>query len=220
MLESPAADAGGIEEVRKPRAMFDVCPSPPLNWSRFAAQNLISWRELAFRRKLFRCRWRERLLRSRWRETIVQHAAEVWRDYDSSIGGGGGPLGLGRRSCDFRYEQREHADGRDRNAMLNAGCAQVGKSLKMPTHGYLVASDSRSLDAQAGMESGASAVLGALAGINMISGAGMLHSLSCHSVEKLVLDAESIASAQRLVEGIQPRGEIRDRDFRAGGLDR
>ena len=52
-----------------------------------------------------------------------------------------------------------------------------------------------------------SAALGALAGINMISGAGMLDFLACHSIEKLVIDAEAIASAQRLIEGIQPRGQ-------------
>jgi len=50
-------------------------------------------------------------------------------------------------------------------------------------------------------------VLGALAGINMISGAGMLDFLACHSIEKLVIDAEAIASAQRLLEGIEPRTE-------------
>ena len=35
----------------------------------------------------------------------------------------------------------------------------------------------------------------------------MLDSLACHSVEKLVIDAESIASAYRLVRGIEVRGE-------------
>jgi len=49
-------------------------------------------------------------------------------------------------------------------------------------------------------------VLGTLAGINMISGAGMLDFLACHSIEKLVIDTEAIASAQRPIEGIQPRG--------------
>jgi trimethylamine:corrinoid methyltransferase-like protein len=37
----------------------------------------------------------------------------------------------------------------------------------------------------------------------MISGAGMLDSLACHSLEKLVIDAEAIASAQRLRRGIE-----------------
>jgi trimethylamine:corrinoid methyltransferase-like protein len=41
----------------------------------------------------------------------------------------------------------------------------------------------------------------------MISGAGMLESLACHSVEKLVIDAEWIASAYRLARGIEVRGD-------------
>ncbi len=90
-------------------------------------------------------------------------------------------------------------------AMLDLACSQVGKYLGLPTHAYLVAGDGRVIDAQVEMESGMSTVLGALAGINMISGAGMLDFLACHSIEKLVIDAEAIASAQRLIEGIQPR---------------
>jgi trimethylamine:corrinoid methyltransferase-like protein len=35
----------------------------------------------------------------------------------------------------------------------------------------------------------------------------MLDFLACHSIEKLVIDAEAIASAQRLIEGIQPRAD-------------
>ena len=92
-------------------------------------------------------------------------------------------------------------------AMLNMACAEVGKRLGLPTHGYLVATDSKLVDAQAGAESARSAMLGALAGINMISGAGMLESLACFSVEKLVIDAESIASAYRLARGIEVRGD-------------
>ena len=89
-------------------------------------------------------------------------------------------------------------------AMLDVACAQVGKYLGLPTHAYMVAGDGRVIDAQVEMESGMSALLGALAGINMISGAGMLDFLACHSIEKLVIDAEAIASAQRLIEGIEP----------------
>jgi len=92
-------------------------------------------------------------------------------------------------------------------AMLNMACAEVGKHLGLPTHGYLVATDSKLVDAQAGAESARSAMLGALAGINMISGAGMLESLACFSVEKLVIDAESIASAERLARGIEVPAE-------------
>jgi trimethylamine--corrinoid protein Co-methyltransferase len=101
-------------------------------------------------------------------------------------------------------------------AMIDAAYAQVGKSLNLPTHTYLGASDAKIVDAQAGMESGITAMIGALAGINMISGAGMLDFLACQSPEKLVVDAEAIAMAQRLVEGIEVRTETLATEFFEG----
>ena len=92
-------------------------------------------------------------------------------------------------------------------AMIDAGYAQVGKSLGLPTHAYLCATDGKSIDAQSGMESGMTALIGALAGINMISGAGMLDFLACHSAEKLTIDAEIIGMVQHMLKGIQVRTE-------------
>ncbi len=92
-------------------------------------------------------------------------------------------------------------------AMLDAAYAQVGKSLGLPTHTYLGASDAKLVDAQAGLESGMSALIGALAGINMISGAGMLDFLACQSPEKLVVDAEAIAMIKRLLQGVHVHTE-------------
>jgi trimethylamine--corrinoid protein Co-methyltransferase len=68
-------------------------------------------------------------------------------------------------------------------------------------------SDAKVLDAQCGMESAGGTLLGALAGVNMMSGAGMMDFESCQSLEKLVLDAETIGMAKRLVRGIEPRDE-------------
>jgi trimethylamine--corrinoid protein Co-methyltransferase len=78
----------------------------------------------------------------------------------------------------------------------------------MPTHTYLGASDSKLVDTQAGFESGMSALMGALAGINMISGAGMLDFLRAQSLEKLVVDAEIIAMVKRLLRGVETRDEV------------
>ena len=42
LLELLAIESGGSDGLRRrPRAIFDVCPSPPLNWSEFASQNLV-----------------------------------------------------------------------------------------------------------------------------------------------------------------------------------
>jgi trimethylamine--corrinoid protein Co-methyltransferase len=47
------------------------------------------------------------------------------------------------------------------------------------------------------------ALIGALAGINMISGAGMLDFLACQSPEKLIIDAEAIGMIKRLLGGMK-----------------
>jgi len=56
-------------------------------------------------------------------------------------------------------------------------------------------------------------MIGALSGINMISGSGMLDFLSCHSAEKLVIDAEGISMAKRMLEGVQLRTETLATEF-------
>ena len=88
-------------------------------------------------------------------------------------------------------------------AMIDAAYTQVGKAFGLPTHAYMGASDAKIVDVQAGMESGITAMIGTLAGINMISGAGMLDFLASISVEKLVIDAEAIGMAQRMLKGMQ-----------------
>jgi trimethylamine--corrinoid protein Co-methyltransferase len=117
----------------------------------------------------------------------------------------GSPVVWGGAPAIFDMRNAGTPMGAIETAMLDVACAQVGKYLGLPTHTYLVASDSKLVDAQAGMESSMSAIMGALAGINMISGAGMLDSLACHSLEKLVIDAEIIASTRRLITGLEVR---------------
>jgi trimethylamine--corrinoid protein Co-methyltransferase len=89
--------------------------------------------------------------------------------------------------------------------MIDCSYAEVGKSLGLPTHAYLGMSDSKIVDGQCGFESGIGAILGALTGINMISGPGMLDFESCFSLEKLVIDADIVGMAKRLVAGVDER---------------
>ena len=64
------------------------------------------------------------------------------------------------------------------------------------------------LDAQAGLETGMGALLAALAGINNVSGPGMLDFESCQSLEKLLLDNEICGMALRLVQGIRSKEDF------------
>ena len=67
--------------------------------------------------------------------------------------------------------------------------------------------DAKTPDYQAGMETGYGAILAALAGINVVSGPGLLDFESCQSLEKLVLDHETCGLALRLARGIEIRDE-------------
>jgi trimethylamine---corrinoid protein Co-methyltransferase len=209
MIALLAADAGGLDELkRKPRAVFDVCPSPPLNWSEFASQNMLELARAGIPAEIVSMPLAGATAPVTLAGAIVQHAAECLAGITiHQLANPGAPVVWGGAPAIFDMRTGNTPMGAIETAMLDIGCAQIGKSLGLPTHGYLVASDSRQIDAQAGMESGGSALLGALAGINMISGAGMLDFLACHSIEKLVIDAEAIASAQRLLAGVEPRGE-------------
>ncbi len=71
---------------------------------------------------------------------------------------------------------------------LDVAYAAVAKSLDLPTQAYMALSDSKFLDAQAGAETYGSALLAALAGINSVSGPGMLDYVLTFSLPKLVLD--------------------------------
>jgi len=55
------------------------------------------------------------------------------------------------------------------------------------------------VDAQTGLKSGVTALDGALVGINIVSGEGCQNFLACHGQKKLVVDAERITIAQRLI---------------------
>ncbi|MGB9204118.1 MAG: trimethylamine methyltransferase family protein [Terriglobales bacterium] len=209
MIDLLAADSGSREKLRQqPRAVFDVCPSPPLNWSEFGSHNLLDLARAGVPAQLVSMPLAGGTAPVTLAGSVTQHAAESLAGIVlHQLAGPGSPIVWGGAPAIFDMRSGGAPMGAVETAMLNMACAEVGKHLGLPTHGYLVATDSKFVDAQAGAESARSAMLGALTGINMISGAGMIESLACHSVVKLVMDAESIASAQRLVRGVEVRGE-------------
>jgi trimethylamine---corrinoid protein Co-methyltransferase len=211
MIDLLVADSGNAEKLRQqPRAVFDVCPSPPLNWSEFGSHNLLDLARAGVPAEIVAMPLAGGTAPVTLAGSVTQHAAEALAGITlHQLAGPGSPIVWGGAPAIFDMRTGGAPMGAVETAMLNMACAEVGKHLGLPTHGYLVATDSKFVDAQAGAESARSAMLGALAGINMISGAGMLESLACFSVEKLVIDAESIASAQRLARGIEVRSDGR-----------
>ncbi|MGE5251418.1 MAG: trimethylamine methyltransferase family protein [Bacteroidota bacterium] len=205
MIDLLALFAGGREALRdKPQAVFDACPSPPLIWSHFGAGNLIRLARAGVPAEIVSMPLAGAVAPVTLLGTVTQHAAECLSGIvihqaaqpGSPIVWGGAPAIMDMRKGSTPMAAIE-------TAMIDSSYAQVGKSLNIPTHTYLCTSDAKIVDAQAGLESGMTALIGALTGINMISGAGMLDFLACQSPEKLVIDAEAIAMTRRLLEGMK-----------------
>jgi trimethylamine--corrinoid protein Co-methyltransferase len=209
MIDMLAVFSGSRQALAdKPQAVFDVCPSPPLIWSDFGGGNLIELARENVPAELISMPLAGAAAPVTLLGSVVQHAAESLSGIAiHQLASPGAPIVWGGAPAIFDMRRGTTPMGAIETAMIDAAYAQVGKSLNLPTHAYLGASDTKIVDAQAGMESGISALVGALAGINMISGAGMLDFLACQSPEKLVVDAEAIAMAQRLLAGIEVRTE-------------
>jgi trimethylamine---corrinoid protein Co-methyltransferase len=209
MIEMLAIFAGSRQALaEKPQAVFDVCPSPPLIWSEFGSQNLIELARASVPAQMVSMPLAGGAGPVTLLGSVVQHAAECLSGIAiHQLANAGAPIVWGGAPAIFDMRKGSTPFGAVETAMIDASYAQVGKSLGLPTHAYLGASDSKLVDAQAGLESGLTAMIGALAGINMISGAGMLDFLACQSPEKLVMDAEAIGMIKRLLGGMKVQTE-------------
>jgi trimethylamine--corrinoid protein Co-methyltransferase len=204
MIDMLTIFAGGREALQaKPQAVFDVCPSPPLIWSQFGAQNLIDLARAGVPAEIVSMPLSGAAGPVTLIGSVVQHAAEcISGIVIHQLARPGAPVIWGGAPAIMDMRTGTTPMGAIETAILDAAYTQVGKSLNFPTHTYLGASDAKLIDAQAGFESGMTALVGALAGTNMVSGAGMLDFLQSQSLEKLVIDAEIIGMAKRLLQGV------------------
>jgi trimethylamine---corrinoid protein Co-methyltransferase len=91
---------------------------------------------------------------------------------------------------------------------LDAAYVAVAKALELPCQSYMALSDAPILDAQAGAETFGSALIAALAGVNSVSGPGMLDFLLVFNLPKLVFDDEMCGQALRFVRDIHPVDDL------------
>jgi trimethylamine--corrinoid protein Co-methyltransferase len=218
MIDMLAIFAGGHDDLRKhPRAIFDVCPSPPLIWSNFGAGQLIALARAGVPAEIVSMPLAGAAAPITLLGAVTQHAAECLSGITiHQLAQPGSPIVWGGAPSTFDMRKGGTPFGSVETAMIDSSYAQVGKSLGLPTHAYLGTTESKLLDMQAGLESGIGALVGALSGINMISGAGMIDSLLCQSPEKLVIDAEGIAMAKRMLDGMKVHTETLATGFYEG----
>jgi trimethylamine--corrinoid protein Co-methyltransferase len=193
----------------KPLTIFSCCPTSPLKWSDVTSQNLVDCARYSIPVEFISMPLSGFMAPVTLVGTLVQHTAETLSGIViSQLTHPGTPVLYGGSPAvfDVRYETTPMGDAATQ--MIDCAYNEIGKYLNLPTQAYISLSDSKQLDAQAGLESSMGATLAALSGINNISGPGMLDFESCQSLEKLVLDNEICGMVLRLVKGIKPKEDF------------
>jgi trimethylamine--corrinoid protein Co-methyltransferase len=200
---------GGEKELtRKPMAIFDVCPSSPLKWSELDAQNLIDCAKFRLPANIIPAIQLSATGPATIAGSLVQHNAEVLSGLVmTQLTNPGAPVIYGGSPTVLDQRYATACLGAIEDMLLGCSYAQIAKSYRLPTHLYTGLSDAKVIDAQCGFESGIGIVLGTLAGINVISGPGMLNFENCQSLEKLVIDNEICGMALRLAKGVKVQDE-------------
>jgi trimethylamine---corrinoid protein Co-methyltransferase len=209
MMEMLWAVRGSKEALaEKPLAVFDCCPSPPLKWSDLTCRSLLDCARSGVPAELVSMPLTGATAPVTLRDAVVQHCAENLSGIVlHQLAAPGAPIIYGGAPSAFDMRHGTTPMGAVETMMIDIAYARVGKHLGLPTHAYMALSDTKVPDYQAGLETGMGAVLAALAGINLVSGAGILDYILTQSLEKLVLDAEACGMALRLTRGIAERSE-------------
>lgn len=194
--------------AEKPLAIFDACPSPPLKWSKLTAQSLIDSARAGVPSELISMGMTGATSPVTITGTLVQHVVENLSGLViCQLAKKGAPVIFG--GCPLSFDMRKGTTpiGAIETMMIDSAYTLIGKYLNLPTHSYMGMSDAKVNDAQGGFETGIGTILAALAGVNVISGAGILDFIRCQSLEKLVVDNEICGMAYRLIKGIAQRND-------------
>ena len=210
MRDMQIAVRGSREDLaRKPLTVFSVCPTAPLKWSEVTSQNLLDCARDGIPVEYISMPLAGFMSPVTLVGALVQHTAETLSGVVlSQLAAPGTPALYGGSPAAFDVRYETTPMGAVETQMIDCAYSEIGKFLGMPTQAYIGLSDAKLLDAQAGLETSMGATLAALAGVNSISGPGMLDFESCQSLEKLVLDNEIAGLALRLARGIEPREDF------------
>ncbi|MFX0125977.1 MAG: trimethylamine methyltransferase family protein [Candidatus Hodarchaeota archaeon] len=206
MLEMTRTSSEKLSE--KPLAIFDACPSPPLMWSNLTTQSVIDAARSGIPTEFVSMPLAGSTAPITLIGCVTQHTAECLAGLViAQLAKRNAPIIWGGSPAVFDMKYGTTPMGAIETMMMNIADAQMGKFLNLPTHAYMTLSDSKVPDAQAGFEGGMGALLAGLAGINMISGPGMLDFESTQSFEKVIIDNEIAGMVKRFIQGISDHGE-------------
>jgi trimethylamine--corrinoid protein Co-methyltransferase len=200
---------GREDLVRRPMSIFTCCPNTPLRWGEDPVANIMDCAEWGIPIEIVPVLLLGMISPVTTIGALVLHTAEVLSGLAiAQAVRPGTPVIFGGAPASFHMQLMTNPMTAVEALQLYCGYAQVAKRLGLPCQAYMALSDSKFNDPQAGMETGVGAFLAASAGINSVSGPGMLDYVNCFSFEKLVFDDEIVAHAQRFVRPVEVREDL------------
>lgn len=201
--------ADRAELAAKPLAMLTVCPNTPLRWGEDPVRNLMDCARLGIPVEIVPVLLLGMISPATTVGALVLHTAEVLSGLAiAQLVRPGAPIVFGGAPAAFHMRLMTNPMTAVEALQVFCGYAQIADHLGLPSQAYMALSDSKVHDAQSGAESGIGAFLAAMAGINSVSGPGMLDYVNCFSLEKLVFDDELAAHALHFVRPVEPKGDL------------
>lgn len=202
------------ELVAKPMTIFTITPTGKFLYGNDSCQNLLDCVEAGIPIEIVPVTLMGLIAPATLVGSLIFHCVDVLAGLTmAQIIRPGAPVLFGGAPATFHMKAASSPMAAIEAQRLNVAYVAIAKSLDLPTQAYMALSDSKFLDAQAGGESFSSALLAAIAGVNSVSGPGMLDFVLTFSLPKLVFDNEVCGQALHFVREIQilddlPAGDL------------
>lgn len=195
--------------MARPMSIFTITPTGMFRYSHDSCQNLIDCVEWGIPIELVPVTLMGLIAPVTAVGATVMHVADVLAGLTmAQIVKPSTPVLFGGAPAAFHMKTTSAPMAAVESLRLDVAYVKVAKSLGLPTQSYMALSDSKFVDAQGGAEAFASALLAALAGVNSVSGPGMLDYVLVFSLEKLVFDNEVCGQALHFVRDYKPTEDL------------
>jgi trimethylamine--corrinoid protein Co-methyltransferase len=195
--------------IARPMCIFTITPTGMFRYSHDSCQNLLDCVEWGIPIEIVPVTLMGLIAPVTAVGATVMHVADVLAGVTmAQIVKPGAPLLFGGAPAAFHMKTTSSPMAAVEALRLDVAYVKVAKALGLPTQSYMALSDSKFVDAQGGAEAFASALLAAMAGVNSVSGPGMLDYVLVFSLEKLVFDNELCGQALHFVRDYKPTEDL------------
>jgi trimethylamine---corrinoid protein Co-methyltransferase len=193
----------------RPMAIFTVTPAGTFRYNEDSCQNLLDCVEAGIPVEIVPVTLMGLLAPVTTLGAAAFHAADVLAGVTmAQIVRPGAPVLFGAAPATFHMMATTSPMAAIEAMRLAVVSAQLARAVGLPSQAYLGFSEGKVLDAQAGAETAMGAMLAALAGVDSVSGPGMLDFLLTFSLPKLVLDDELAGQVLHFVRDVRPTGDL------------